>query len=37
VLQRHQARLKIESIVGKGSTFTAQFPHERVIPETMKT
>jgi len=34
VLQRHQARLKIESTVGKGSTFTAQFPLERVIPET---
>jgi two-component system phosphate regulon sensor histidine kinase PhoR len=34
VLQRHQSRLKVESIVGKGSTFTAQFPHERVIPET---
>ena len=33
VLQRHQARLKIDSTVGKGSTFTAQFPHERVIPE----
>ena len=34
VLQRHHARLKIESTVGKGSTFTAQFPFERVIPET---
>ncbi len=33
VLQRHQARLKVDSTVGKGSTFTAQFPHERVIPE----
>ncbi len=33
VLQRHQARLKVESTVGKGSTFTAQFPHDRVIPE----
>jgi len=33
VLQRHQARLKIDSTVGKGSTFTAQFPPERVIPE----
>jgi len=33
VLQRHQARLRIESTVGKGSTFTAQFPAERVIPE----
>jgi two-component system phosphate regulon sensor histidine kinase PhoR len=34
VLQRHQARLRIESTVGKGSTFCAQFPAERVIPET---
>ena len=32
VLQRHQARLRIESTVGKGSTFTAVFPQERVIP-----
>lgn len=32
VLHRHQAHLKIESSVGKGSTFTAQFPAERVIP-----
>ena len=32
VLQRHQARLKIESTVGKGSTFTTVFPQERVIP-----
>jgi two-component system, OmpR family, phosphate regulon sensor histidine kinase PhoR len=34
VLQRHQARLRIDSTVGKGSTFTAQFPPERVIPES---
>jgi two-component system phosphate regulon sensor histidine kinase PhoR len=34
VLQRHQAKLKIDSIVGKGSTFTALFPPERVIPES---
>jgi two-component system phosphate regulon sensor histidine kinase PhoR len=34
VLQRHHARLKIESTLGKGSTFTAQFPLERVIPVT---
>jgi two-component system phosphate regulon sensor histidine kinase PhoR len=34
VLQRHQARLRIESTVGKGSTFSAVFPAERVIPET---
>jgi two-component system phosphate regulon sensor histidine kinase PhoR len=33
VLQRHQARLRIESTVGKGSTFSASFPVERVIPE----
>ncbi len=33
VLQRHQARLRIDSTVGKGSTFSAQFPFERVIPE----
>ena len=32
VLQRHQARLKIDSTVGKGSSFSAQFPAERVIP-----
>lgn len=31
VLQRHQARLKVSSVIGKGSTFTAQFPRERVI------
>ncbi len=37
VLQRHQARLRIESTVGKGSTFCAQFPAERVIPETTAT
>lgn len=34
VLQRHQARLKIDSTVGKGSTFTAQFMPDRVIPPT---
>jgi two-component system, OmpR family, phosphate regulon sensor histidine kinase PhoR len=32
VLQRHQARLRIDSTVGKGSTFSASFPVERVIP-----
>ncbi|HRH80548.1 MAG TPA: phosphate regulon sensor histidine kinase PhoR [Thiobacillaceae bacterium] len=31
VLARHQARLKVESTVGKGSTFSAVFPAERVI------
>ncbi len=35
VLQRHQARLRIESTVGKGSTFSASFPVERVIPESV--
>lgn len=34
VLQRHQARLRIESTIGKGSTFSASFPVERVIPAT---
>jgi two-component system phosphate regulon sensor histidine kinase PhoR len=34
VLQRHQARLRIESTVGKGSTFTAIFPAERIILKT---
>jgi two-component system phosphate regulon sensor histidine kinase PhoR len=33
VLQRHQARLRIDSTVGKGSTFSAVFPVERIIPE----
>jgi len=33
ILQRHQARLRIDSIVGKGSTFTAAFPPDRLIPE----
>lgn len=37
VLQRHQARLRVESTVGKGSTFSANFPVERVIPETTAT
>jgi len=37
VLQRHQARLKIESTVGKGSTFTAVFPAERIIPAARET
>lgn len=33
ILQRHQARLRIESTVGKGSAFTAAFPPERLVPE----
>ena len=33
VLQRHQGKLKVESTVGKGSTFTAVLPADRVIPE----
>jgi len=32
ILQRHQARLRIDSTLGKGSTFSAVFPVERVIP-----
>ncbi len=32
VLQRHQGRLRIESELGKGSTFTAVLPADRVIP-----
>lgn len=32
ILQRHQGRLRIESTLGKGSTFTAIFPAERIIP-----
>ncbi|MDD4881685.1 MAG: ATP-binding protein, partial [Gallionellaceae bacterium] len=34
VMQRHQGKLKVESAVGKGSTFTALLPADRVIPET---
>jgi two-component system phosphate regulon sensor histidine kinase PhoR len=34
VLQRHQAHLRIDSTVGKGSLFSASFPVERVIPAT---
>ncbi|OYY95029.1 MAG: phosphate regulon sensor histidine kinase PhoR [Hydrogenophilales bacterium 28-61-23] len=37
VLQRHQAKLRVESTVGKGSTFSAVFPTERVIPEIAST
>jgi two-component system phosphate regulon sensor histidine kinase PhoR len=37
ILQRHQARLRIESTVGKGSTFSACFPVERIIPESAAT
>lgn len=32
ILQRHQGRLRIDSTLGKGSTFTAIFPADRVIP-----
>ena len=34
ILQRHQARLRVDSKVGKGSTFTAAFPPDRLIPES---
>jgi two-component system phosphate regulon sensor histidine kinase PhoR len=34
VLQRHQGRLRVESTVGKGSTFTAVLPADRIIPES---
>jgi two-component system phosphate regulon sensor histidine kinase PhoR len=37
VLHRHQGRLRIESVVGKGSTFTAVLPAERVIPAGAET
>jgi two-component system phosphate regulon sensor histidine kinase PhoR len=30
-LHRHGARLEIDSIEGRGSTFTCHFPHERVL------
>lgn len=31
ILNRHQARLKIHSIIGKGSEFCIQFPEKRLI------
>jgi len=31
-LQKHGAKLKIESRVGEGSSFSCVFPHERCIP-----
>jgi two-component system phosphate regulon sensor histidine kinase PhoR len=31
-LQRHGGRLQIESVEGKGSTFTCHFPPERIAP-----
>ena len=39
VLQEHDARLHIESVVGKGSSFACDFPAERVIeadPESIE-
>jgi two-component system phosphate regulon sensor histidine kinase PhoR len=33
ILQRHQGRLRIDSTVGRGSTFSACFPKERVVLE----
>ena len=32
VLQRHQARLEIDSRIGVGSTFTLRFPASRIVP-----
>jgi two-component system phosphate regulon sensor histidine kinase PhoR len=32
-LYRHGARLEIESIEGRGSTFTCHFPHDRVLEQ----
>jgi two-component system phosphate regulon sensor histidine kinase PhoR len=32
VLTRHQASLEVESELGKGSTFRAVFPAQRVTP-----
>jgi len=34
ILNRHQARLKIKSKIGKGSEFSIQFPEKRLIPES---
>jgi two-component system phosphate regulon sensor histidine kinase PhoR len=31
ILTRHQARLEIESELGKGSTFSAVFPRSRLV------
>ena len=31
ILSRHQARLEIESELGKGSTFSAVFPKSRIV------
>lgn len=37
ILQRHQGRLKIESLVGKGSTFSVILPSDRIIPAAEPT
>jgi two-component system phosphate regulon sensor histidine kinase PhoR len=37
ILQRHQGRLRVESTIGRGSTFTAVFPADRVIPAASET
>lgn len=34
-LQRHGGQLEIESVEGKGSTFTCHFPPERIQPRTL--
>jgi two-component system phosphate regulon sensor histidine kinase PhoR len=37
VLQRHGATLEIESVQGRGSTFTCHFPPERLCPARAQT
>jgi two-component system phosphate regulon sensor histidine kinase PhoR len=36
-LQRHDANLTIESVEGKGSTFTCHFPPHRLVPRAQAT
>ena len=37
VLQRHGAELEIQSVPGKGSTFTCHFPPERIAAEALSS
>jgi two-component system phosphate regulon sensor histidine kinase PhoR len=37
VLQRHQARLDIQSAPGEGSTFSCVFPAARIMPSSGRT